>query len=114
MLQRFDVGNHFGFDEPPDRLPHHQLLFGPLEHDRPPESLDIHVLVPRGYPRSAYSRYVRLKRQPEQTAYDRWGGEPFFTVLIERFYEGVATDPLLRPLYPDDLTASKSKEIETI
>jgi hemoglobin len=51
---------------------------------------------------------VRLKRQPEQTAYDRWGGEPFFTVLIERFYEGVATDPLLRPMYPDDLTESKA------
>src|SRR5665213_1445506 len=62
----------------------------------------------RGYPRSAYSRYVRLKRHPEQTAYDRWGGAPFFTTLIERFYEGVAADPLLRPMYPDDLTESKA------
>ncbi len=40
----------------------------------------------------------------EPTAYERWGGEKFFTGLVERFYAGVAGDPLLRPLYPDDLT----------
>ena len=34
------------------------------------------------------------------------GGEDFFVSLVERFYAGVATDPLLRPLYPDDLTDS--------
>jgi len=34
------------------------------------------------------------------------GGEAFFRRLVERFYAGVATDPLLRPLYPDDLTES--------
>jgi len=51
---------------------------------------------------------VRLKGRPEQTAYARWGGEPFFAALIERFYEGVAADPLLRPMYPDDLTESKA------
>jgi hemoglobin len=51
---------------------------------------------------------VRLQRQPQQTAYERWGGEPFFTGLIDRFYQGVAADPLLRPLYPDDLTESKA------
>ena len=27
--------------------------------------------------------------------------------LVDRFYEGVATDPLLRPMYPDDLTESR-------
>ena len=31
---------------------------------------------------------------------------PFFTTLVGRFYEGVATDPLLRPLYPEDLSDS--------
>ncbi|HWE54965.1 MAG TPA: globin [Acidimicrobiales bacterium] len=35
------------------------------------------------------------------TFYDRVGGQPFFETLTRRFYEGVATDPLLRPLYPD-------------
>jgi hemoglobin len=35
--------------------------------------------------------------------FDRVGGESFFVDLIDRFYLGVAGDPLLRPLYPDDL-----------
>jgi hemoglobin len=50
---------------------------------------------------------VRLQRRPEPTAYERWGGEAFFTTLVGRFYEGVATDPLLRPMYPEDLTESR-------
>jgi len=28
------------------------------------------------------------------------GGEAFFTTLVHHFYEGVADDPLLRPMYP--------------
>jgi hemoglobin len=51
---------------------------------------------------------VQLRREPEQTAYERWGGEPFFTALIDRFYAGVSADPLLRHMYPDDLTESKA------
>jgi hemoglobin len=51
---------------------------------------------------------VQLKRKPEETAYERWGGEAFFTSLVERFYEGVSTDPLLRPMYPDDLAGPKA------
>ncbi len=47
-------------------------------------------------------------RVPEQSSYERWGGEAFFTALVDRFYTGVATDPLLRPMYPDDLTESKA------
>ncbi len=39
--------------------------------------------------------------------HDAVGGEEFFAELVERFYRGVATDLLLRPLYPDDLTAPK-------
>jgi len=39
--------------------------------------------------------------------HDAVGGEGFFVDLVERFYQRVATDLLLRPLYPDDLTASK-------
>lgn len=51
---------------------------------------------------------MQLKRKPEETAYERWGGEAFFTSLVERFYEGVSTDPLLRPMYPDDLAGPKA------
>jgi hemoglobin len=31
------------------------------------------------------------------------GGEPFFVDLVARFYGAVAADPVLRPLYPEDL-----------
>jgi hemoglobin len=50
---------------------------------------------------------VRLTRKSESTPFERWGGQPFFDALVERFYEGVATDPLLRPMYPEDLAESK-------
>lgn len=39
--------------------------------------------------------------------YDRVGGHQFFRDLVARFYDGVAADPALRPLYPDDLTDSR-------
>ena len=45
---------------------------------------------------------------PPQTPYERGGGAPFFIDLVNRFYDGVSTDPLLRPLYPDDLTEPRS------
>jgi hemoglobin len=44
--------------------------------------------------------------QPERV-YDLVGGEPFFVALVERFYAGVERDPVLRPLYPDDLADSR-------
>ena len=30
------------------------------------------------------------------------GGEPAFRLLVQRFYERVAGDPVLRPVYPDE------------
>ena len=42
----------------------------------------------------------------EVTLYDEVGGMPFFERLVEVFYEGVANDAVLRPLYPDDLEPS--------
>jgi hemoglobin len=39
--------------------------------------------------------------------FDRVEGEDFFVHLVDRFYEGVAGDPLLRPLYPEDLEESR-------
>ncbi|MGH9230569.1 MAG: globin [Acidimicrobiales bacterium] len=35
--------------------------------------------------------------------YEALRGQPFFDDLVERFYRRVTMDPLLRPLYPDDL-----------
>jgi hemoglobin len=33
--------------------------------------------------------------------YQRIGGERTFRLLVDRFYAGVADDPVLRPLYPE-------------
>jgi hemoglobin len=42
--------------------------------------------------------------------YEEVGGEPVFRALVDRFYEGVALDPILRPLYPDeDLTEARDR-----
>ena len=34
--------------------------------------------------------------------FDSIGGEPTFRALVDAFYAGVAADPLLRPLYPEE------------
>jgi hemoglobin len=43
----------------------------------------------------------------EESIFDQVGGEPFFTQLVDWFYEGVETDEILRPMYPEDLTDAK-------
>ncbi len=46
----------------------------------------------------------------QTTLYDRAGGTPFFEGLVGRFYDGVATDPLIRPLYPEpDLAGARHR-----
>lgn len=43
--------------------------------------------------------------------YDAVGGLTFFERLVDRFYEGVATDEVLLPLYPEapDLTGARHR-----
>jgi hemoglobin len=41
------------------------------------------------------------------TLFERVGGQPFFDQLVERFYAEVGTDPVLRHMYPEDLTEPK-------
>jgi hemoglobin len=36
------------------------------------------------------------------TFYDQIGGSPTVRGIVKRFYEGVATDEVLRPLYPEE------------
>jgi hemoglobin len=44
------------------------------------------------------------------TIYDRAGGTPFFEALVERFYASVASDPVLRPVYPEpDLAGAQHR-----
>ena len=38
----------------------------------------------------------------DKTYYERVGSEPTFRKLISEFYKGVATDPPLRDLYPEE------------
>ncbi|MEU7896401.1 globin [Nonomuraea sp. NPDC049152] len=46
----------------------------------------------------------------EGSFYEAVGGEETFRRLVHRFYEGVAEDPLLRPLYPEeDLAAAEDR-----
>jgi hemoglobin len=42
-----------------------------------------------------------LEPAPEETFYDAVGGPETFRRLVARFYAGVAEDPVLRPLYPE-------------
>jgi hemoglobin len=46
-----------------------------------------------------------------ESLYDRVGGMAFFERLVEVFYEGIATDEVLLPLYPDqsDLTGARQR-----
>ena len=39
----------------------------------------------------------------ESTVFDAVGGMVFFERLVDRFYEGVASDPVLLALYPDQI-----------
>ena len=43
--------------------------------------------------------------------YEAAGGEPTFRLLVERFYAGVAEDPILRPLYPEEDLASAEERL---
>ena len=44
---------------------------------------------------------------PQVSIYELAGGEEAFFRLVHSFYEGVAHDPILRPLYPEDLSESE-------
>jgi hemoglobin len=53
-----------------------------------------------------------LSEQVEQRSlYERVGGPDFFTRLVGSFYDGVITDEILWPLYPDqsDLVGAKER-----
>ena len=50
-----------------------------------------------------------MSDSPPETVY-ALVGEQFFVELVERFYEGVAGDAVLRPLYPSqDFTDAKAR-----
>jgi hemoglobin len=54
---------------------------------------------------------VRVSDDESTTLYDAVGGMGFFERLVDRFYEGVATDDVLLPLYREapDLTGARHR-----
>jgi hemoglobin len=52
-----------------------------------------------------------IAAMPEPSLYDQVGGMPFFERLVDRFYAGVASDPVLLRLYPEpaDLVAARRR-----
>ncbi len=44
---------------------------------------------------------------PNQTLFDLVGGQRYFDTLVTNFYARVERDPVLRPLYPDDLAPGR-------
>jgi hemoglobin len=48
-------------------------------------------------------------RTDARTVFQAAGGAETFDRVVERFYQGVAADPVLRPMYPDDLVESRRR-----
>src|SRR3982750_974876 len=51
------------------------------------------------------------ERMPVVSVYDAAGGEPTFRTLVERVSAGVATDPVLRPIYPEEDLAGATERL---
>lgn len=52
---------------------------------------------------------LREAMQAPPTVYELVGGKNFFKDLVNRFYDAVETDPVLRPMYPRDLRPSRAR-----
>ena len=50
-----------------------------------------------------------MQQDPLITIYSDIGSEEPFFRLVEKFYEGVQDDKLLRPMYPEDLAGPKER-----
>jgi hemoglobin len=67
-----------------------------------PFLLDVSTVLPEECPGTpAGRRTEEWTAVSETTFYDAVGGAETFHRLVHRFYEGVAEDPVLRPLYPE-------------
>ena len=44
--------------------------------------------------------------------YEQVGGEAFFSNLVSQFYARVATDPILRPMYPDSELKAAAQRLQ--
>ena len=46
-----------------------------------------------------------------RSVFELAGGEATFRLLVQRFYAGVATDPVLRPVYPEEDLAGATERL---
>ena len=53
-------------------------------------------------------QYYEQSDTDPNTLYKKVGGKSFFVELVEKFYRLVSDDPILRPLYPEDLEPGKA------
>ena len=51
------------------------------------------------------------ERMPVASVFEAAGGEPTFRALVDRFFAGVAGDPVLRPVYPEPDLAGASERL---
>ena len=52
---------------------------------------------------------LREAMQAPPTVYEAVGGQRFFDELVDRFYDAVEDDPLLRPMYPRNMGPSRER-----
>ena len=52
---------------------------------------------------------MREAVQAPPTVFEAVGGQTFFDELVDRFYNAVESDPLLRPMYPGDMGPSRER-----
>ena len=52
---------------------------------------------------------LREAMQAPLTVYETVGGQRFFDELVDRFYDAVDHDTLLRPMYPNDMGPSRRR-----
>jgi hemoglobin len=56
-------------------------------------------------------RRMDERQMPVASVYEAAGGEATFRRLVERFYSGVAADPILRPVYPEEDLAGATERL---
>jgi hemoglobin len=67
--------------------------------------------IPPKSAESPFGSIVGVVSDTASTLFSRVGGMPFFERLVDVFYEGVATDDVLLPLYPEqpDLVGARHR-----
>lgn len=64
--------------------------------------------------KSHNSREILRRATSVSSVYEQVGGTPFFERLVDRFYEGVAADPVLLSLYPEQSDLSGARQRLTL